>query len=79
MKEATIAFGISTINTICATLSYKGLVDGVTLMANAVVALISLGFGVYKIIKVLIKHFKEKHKEDCNCKDEISDIINKKD
>lgn len=79
MKEATIAFGIGTINTVCATLSYQGLVDGVTLIANAVVALISLGFGIYKIIRVLIRHFKEKHKEDCNCKEEIEDIINKKD
>lgn len=79
MKEATIAFGIGAINTVCATLSYQGLVDGVTLIVNAVVALISLGFGVYKIIRVLIKHFKEKHKEDCKCIEEIEDILNKKD
>ena len=78
MKEATIAFGIGTINTICATLSYKGLVDSVTILANAVVALISLGFGVYKIIRVLIKHFKEKHGDNCECEEEIKDIIDKK-
>ena len=78
MKEAAIAFGISAVNTVCATLSYQGLVDSVTLIANAVVALISLGFGVYKVIKVLIKHFKEKHSEDCDCDEEIKDIINKK-
>lgn len=78
MKEATIAFGIGTINTICATLSYKGLVDSVTIIANALVALISLGFGVYKVIRIIIKHFKEKHKEDCSCSNEINDIINKK-
>ena len=78
MKEAAIAFGIGAVNTVCATISYQGLVDSVTIIANAVVALISLGFGVYKVIKVLIKHFKEKHKEDCNCSNEINDIINKK-
>ena len=78
MKEAAIAFGIGAVNTVCATMSYQGLVDGVTLIANAVVALISLGFGVYKVIKVLIKHFKEKHGEDCDCSNEINDIINKK-
>ena len=78
MKEATIAFGISAVNTVCATLSYQGLVDSVTIIANALVALISLGFGVYKIIRVLIKHFKEKHGEDCDCDEEIKDIIDKK-
>lgn len=78
MKEATIAFGIGAINTVCATLSYQGLVDGVTLIANAIVALISLGFGVYKIIRVLIKHFKEKHCNDCDCDEEIKDVIDKK-
>ena len=78
MKEAMIAFGIGAVNTICATVSYQGLVDSVTIIANALVALISLGFGVYKVIRVLIKHFKEKHKEDCSCSNEINDIINKK-
>lgn len=78
MKEAAIAFGIGAVNTVCATISYQGLVNGVTLIANAVVALISLGFGVYKVIKVLIKHFKEKHSEDCDCDEEIKDIIDKK-
>ena len=78
MKEAAIAFGIGAVNTICATMSYQGLVDGVTLIANAVVALISLGFGVYKVVKVLIKHFKEKHSEDCDCDEEIKNIIDKK-
>lgn len=78
MKEAAIAFGIGAVNAVCATVSYQGLVDGVTLIANALVALISLGFGVYKIIKVLIKHFKEKHSKDCDCDEEIKDIIDKK-
>lgn len=78
MKEAAIAFGIGAVNTICATISYQGLVDSVTIIANALVALISLGFGVYKIIRVLIKHFKEKHSEDCDCDKEIKDIIDKK-
>ena len=78
MKEAMIAFGIGAVNTICATVSYQGLVDSVTIIANALVALISLGFGVYKVVKVLIKHFKEKHKEDCDCDKEIKDIIDKK-
>ena len=75
MKEAIVAFGIGAVNTVCATMSYQGLVDGVTLIANAVVALISLGFGVYKVVKVLIKHFKEKHGEDCDCDEEIKCII----
>ena len=78
MKDAAIAFGIGAVNTVCATISYQGLVDGVTIVANALVALISLGFGVYKVIKVLIKHFKEKHGEDCDCDKEIKDIIDKK-
>ena len=78
MKEAAIAFGIGAVNTVCATMSYQGLVDGVTLIVNALVARISLGFGVYKVIKVLIKHFKEKHGEDCDCDEEIKDIIDKK-
>ena len=78
MKEAAIAFGISAVNTICATISYQGLVDSVTIIANALVALISLGFGVYKIIRVLIKHFKEKHGDNCKCEEEIKDIIDKK-
>ena len=78
MKEAAIAFGIGAVNTVCATMSYQGLVDGVTLIANAVVALISLGFGVYKVVKVLIKNFKEKHGEDSDCETEINDIIDKK-
>lgn len=78
MKDAAIAFGIGAVNTICATISYQGLVDSVTIIANALVALISLGFGVYKIIRVLIKHFKEKHGEDCDCDKEIKDIIDKK-
>ena len=78
MKEAAIAFGIGAVNTVCATMSYQGRVDGVTLIANAVVALSSLGFGVYKVVKVLIKHFKEKHGEDSDCDEEIKDIIDKK-
>lgn len=78
MKDAAIAFGIGAVNTICATISYQGLVDSVTIIANALVALISLGFGVYKIIRVLIKHFKEKHGDNCKCKEEIKDIIDKK-
>lgn len=78
MKDAAIAFGIGAVNTVCATISYQGLVDSVTIIANALVALISLGFGFYKIIRVLIKHFKEKHSEDCDCDEEIKDIIDKK-
>ena len=78
MKEAAIAFRIGAVNTVCATLSYQGLVDSVTIIANALVALISLGFGVYKIIRVLIKHFKEKHGDNCECEEEIKDIIDKK-
>ena len=78
MKEAMVAFGIGAVNAVCATVSYQGLVDSVTIIANALVALISLGFGVYKIVKVLIKHFKEKHGEDCDCDEEIKDIVDKK-
>lgn len=78
MKEAAIAFGIGAVNTVCATISYQGLVDSVTIIANALVALISLGFGVYKVVKVLIKHFKEKHGDNCECEEEIKDIIDKK-
>lgn len=78
MKEAAIAFGIGAVNTVCATITYQGLVDSVTIIANALVALISLAFGVYKVIRVLIKHFKEKHKENCDCDEEIKEIIDNK-
>lgn len=77
MKEALTAIGIGSVNAVCATLTYQGLVDTTTLIANALVALISLGFGVFKVVKVLIKHFKEKHGENCECEEEIKDIINK--
>lgn len=78
MKETLTAFGIGTANVICAAISYQGMVNMITLLANALVAIISLGFGVYKVIKVIIKHFKDKHGEDCDCEQEIKDIIDKK-
>lgn len=78
MKETLTAFGIGAANTICAAISYQGMVNMITLLANALVAIISLGFGVYKIIKILINHFKNKHDDTCSCSDEINDIINKK-
>ena len=31
----------------------------------------------YKIVRIVINHFKEKHGEDCNCDEDIKDIINK--
>lgn len=79
MKEAVTAFGIGGINAICAAVTYQGIISSFTLIANALVALISLGFGAYKVVKVIINHFKEKHGEDCSCKEEIEDIINHKD
>ena len=78
MKEGLTALGIGGINTLCAAITYQGIITSFTLIANAIVALISLGFGAYKIIRVLINHFKEKHKEDCSCSNEINDIINNK-
>lgn len=78
MKEVATAFGIGAVNLTCAAITYQGIITSFTLIANALVALISLGFGAYKVIRVVIKHFKEKHGEDCDCDDEIKDIIDKK-
>lgn len=79
MKEGLTALGIGGINAICAAVTYQGIISSFTLIANALVALISLGFGAYKVIKVIIKHFKEKHGENCDCDEEIKDIVNHQD
>ena len=79
MKEVATAFGIGAVNLTCAAITYQGIISSFTLIANALVALISLGFGAYKVIKIVINHFKEKHKDDCDCKQEIEDVINHKD
>lgn len=79
MKEVVTAFGIGAVNLTCAAITYQGIISSFTLIANALVALISLGFGAYKVIKVIIKHFKEKHGEDCDCDEEIKDIVNHQD
>ena len=78
MKEGLTALGIGGINTLCAAITYQGIITSFTLVANALVALISLGFGAYKVIRVVIKHFKEKHGDNCDCEEEIKDIIDKK-
>lgn len=79
MKEGFTALGIGGINTLCAAITYQGIITSFTLITNALVALISLGFGAYKVIKVIIKHFKEMHTQDnCDCDDEIQDILNHK-
>ena len=77
MKEVATAFGIGAVNLTCAAITYQGIITSFTLIANALVALISLGFGVYKIIKIVINHFKERHKEGCTCEQDIKDIIDK--
>ena len=79
MKEVATAIGIGAVNLTCAAITYQGIITSFTLIANALVALISLGFGAYKIIKIVINHFKEKHKDDCDCKQEIEDVINHRD
>lgn len=77
MKDIITSFSIGAANLACVAISYQGIVNMVTLIANALVALIGLGFGVYKVIHVVINHFKEKHGDDCDCDEEINDIINK--
>ena len=77
MKEVATAFGIGAVNLTCAAITYQGIITSFTLIANALVALISLGFGAYKIVRIVINHFREKHGEDCNCDEDIKDIINK--
>ena len=77
MKEVATAFGIGAVNLTCAAITYQGIITSLTLIANALVALISLGFGAYKIVRIVINHFKDKHGEDCDCDEEIKDIINK--
>lgn len=79
MKEVATAFGIGAVNLTCAAITYQGIITSFTLIANALVALISLGFGAYKIVKIVVEHFKNNHKEDCDCKQEIEDVINHKD
>ena len=77
MKEVATAFGIGAVNLTCAAITYQGIITSFTLIANALVALISLGFGAYKIVRVVINHFKDKHGEDCNCEQDIKDIIDR--
>ena len=77
MKEVATAFGIGAVNLTCAAITYQGIISSFTLIANALVALISLGFGAYKIIKIVINHFKNGHKDDCTCSSDIQDLVNK--
>ena len=77
MKEVATAFGIGAVNLTCAAITYQGIITSFTLIANALVALISLGFGAYKIVRIVVNHFKERHKEDCNCAEDIKDIIDR--
>ena len=77
MKEVATAFGIGAVNLTCAAITYQGIITSFTLIANALVALISLGFGAYKIVRIVVNHFKERHKEDCTCEQDIKDIIDR--
>ena len=77
MKEVATAFGIGAVNLTCAAITYQGIISSFTLIANALVALISLGFGAYKIIKIVINHFKNGHKEECTCEQDIQDLVHK--
>ena len=77
MKEVATAFGIGAVNLTCAAITYQGIITSFTLIANALVALISLGFGAYKIVRIVANHFKERHKEDCTCEQDIKDIIDR--
>lgn len=77
MKDIIASFSIGAANLACVAISYQGIVNMVTLIANALVALIGLGFGVYKVGRVVVNHFKDKHGDDCDCEQEINDIINK--
>lgn len=78
MKDIITSFSIGAANLACVAISYQGIINTVTLIANALVALIGLGFGVYKVLRIIVNHFKEKHGEDCDCEDQIKDIIDKK-
>ena len=77
MKEVATAFGIGAVNLTCAAITYQGIITSFTLIANALVALISLGFGAYKIVRIVVNHFKDRHKEDCTCEQDIKDIIDR--
>ena len=77
MKEVATAFGIGAVNLTCAAITYQGIITSFTLIANALVALISLGFGAYKIVRIVVNHFRERHKEDCNCEQDIKDVIDR--
>ena len=77
MKEVATAFGIGAVNLTCAAITYQGIITSFTLVAHALVALISLGFGAYKIVRIVVNHFKERHKEDCTCEQDIKDIIDR--
>ena len=77
MKEVATALGIGAVNLTCAAITYQGIITSFTLIANALVALISLGFGAYKIVKIVVNHFKGRHKEDCTCEQDIKDIIDR--
>lgn len=52
-------------------------VGGVTEILSTVAAVCSFAYVAVKIALILIKHFKEKHGKDCECVNEIKDILDK--
>lgn len=60
---------INTVNAVTA--------NGVTEVLSTVAAICSFTYMAVKIALILIKHFKEKHGKDCDCVNEIKDILDK--
>ena len=60
--EMTTSLILGTANTIMATN-----VNDVSSIVSLIAAICSFGFTAFKIVQIAIKHFKEKHKENCDC------------
>lgn len=74
MKETITAGLIGAANAIC---GYIGatMLNEFTVIINFIVAAVSLGFALVKVIMIIIRHFKNKHGPDCDCVDQIGNAI----
>ena len=74
MKETLTAGLIGVANAIC---GYIGatMLNEFTVIINFIVAAVSLGFALAKVIMIIIRHFKNKHGPNCDCVDQIENAI----
>lgn len=74
MKETLTVSAIGAANAICAFIGAT-MMNEVTMIINFIVAVFSLGFAFVKVIMIIIRHFKNKHGNDCDCLDQIEKTI----